>query len=67
MSELGECDCLDSFNKEQLIELVDDAIRFESDVLDELEPNTKKFNYVLEERDAHKELLSTLRHTPECK
>ena len=61
------CDCLDSYDKEQLIELVDDAIHNESEILDKLEPNTKKFNYVLEDRDAHEELLQSLRHTPECK
>ena len=61
------CDCLDSFHKEQLVELVDDAIHNESEILDRLEPNTKKFNYILQDRDNHEELLQALRHTPECK
>lgn len=60
------CDCLDSFHKEQLVELVNDAIRFENEVLDGLKPDTEKFNYILEDRDNHEELLSALRDTPEC-
>ena len=66
MEQLGECKCLKPLYKKQLIELVEDEIESEIGYLGKLKKGTPAFDYILEDKSRHEDLLKVLKSTPEC-